>query len=82
MDEDMPYYQRSSTTLIVQGHGQDYPDDVVFFDKKLFLHVKIGNRHIFLFLHKLAQRAASRPKREAPLRQFRGGVKLEFVRNS
>ena len=43
MDEDMPYYQRSSTTLIVQGHGQDYPDDVffVFFsDKKLFLHVK------------------------------------------
>ena len=40
MDEDMPYYQRSSTTLIVQGHGQDYPDDVFFSDKKLFLHVK------------------------------------------
>ena len=42
MDEDMPYYQRSSTTLIVQGHGQDYPDDVFFFfDKKLFIHVKL-----------------------------------------
>ena len=30
----------------------------------------------------LAQWAASRPKREAPLRQCRGGVKLEFFRNS